>query len=280
MDRSLDACFSARPVWLTALVTMLGSFWSSGAANCRESPSFFTASCTILGSRRRSFATTESFLVTKIAEIAITTAISALTEPKLPEILHKEGVSPFRAQESQLEIANCQRLSIAPLNRNAKSRNSLAITGVCYHHNLWASQKSQKSLQFRSARTEGEVAPTQVWSCKWGAPSWVVVPTFAQAPWKRVLSNPTEIPPPPYRETGVAIPLSHCVPVVSQTIAATPPLLSLKNGLSQCPETDLSRGVVVAKACLWSLPRYRGRRSKQYRQSRSSGTLRTSVFKQ
>ena len=32
----------------------------------------------------------------------------------------------------------------------------------------------------------------------------------------------------PYRETSVAIPLSHCVPVVSQTVTATPPLLSVK----------------------------------------------------
>ena len=39
------------------------------------------------------------------------------------------------------------------------------------------------------------------------------------------LSDPTEIPP--LRKTGVAIPLSHCVPAVSQTIAATPPFLSV-----------------------------------------------------
>ena len=32
----------------------------------------------------------------------------------------------------------------------------------------------------------------------------------------------------PHHETVVAIPLSQCVPVLSQTIAATPPLLSVK----------------------------------------------------
>ena len=48
---------------------------------------------------------------------------------------------------------------------------------------------------------------------------------------------------PPYRETSVAIPLSHCVffPVVSQTIAATPPLLSVKMAYRN-PKTGLKRG--------------------------------------
>ena len=59
------------------------------------------------------------------------------------------------------------------------------------------------------------------------------------------LSDPTEIPP--YRETGVAIPLSHCVlPVVSQTIAATSPLLSPKMAYRN-PKTDLTRGVSQRK---------------------------------
>ena len=44
---------------------------------------------------------------------------------------------------------------------------------------------------------------------------------------------------PPYRETGVAIPL---FPVVSQTIAATPRLLSLQVAY-RSPKTGLTRGV-------------------------------------
>ena len=51
---------------------------------------------------------------------------------------------------------------------------------------------------------------------------------------------------PPYRETGVAIPLSHCVSVVSQTIAATPPLLSVKVAY-RGPKTGLTRGVSQKK---------------------------------
>ena len=60
------------------------------------------------------------------------------------------------------------------------------------------------------------------------------------------LSGPTKIPPPPYRETGVAIPLSDCVPVVSQTIAATPQLLSVKMAY-RSPKTDLTRGISQKK---------------------------------
>ena len=52
------------------------------------------------------------------------------------------------------------------------------------------------------------------------------------------LSDPTEIPP-PYREIGVAItPVALCFPVVSQTIAATPPLLSVKMAY-RSPKTGL-----------------------------------------
>ena len=53
----------------------------------------------------------------------------------------------------------------------------------------------------------------------------------------RALSDPTEIPP--YREASVARPLSHCVSVVSQTIAATPPPLSAQMA-HRSPKTDLS----------------------------------------
>ena len=62
----------------------------------------------------------------------------------------------------------------------------------------------------------------------------------------KMLSDPTEIPPPPYRETGVAIPLSHCV---SCGIAATPPLLSLKMAYRN-PKTGLTRGGLAEKARL------------------------------
>ena len=59
------------------------------------------------------------------------------------------------------------------------------------------------------------------------------------------LSDPTKIPPPPPGETGVAISLSHCVPV-PQTIAAIILLLSVKNGLWQS-KTDLTRGASQKK---------------------------------
>ena len=49
--------------------------------------------------------------------------------------------------------------------------------------------------------------------------------------------------PPPYRETGVAIPLSHCV---SCAIAATPSLLSLKMAY-RSPKTGLTRRVSQKK---------------------------------
>ena len=47
---------------------------------------------------------------------------------------------------------------------------------------------------------------------------------------------------PPYRETPVAQPLSHCV--VSQTIAAAPQLLSIKMAY---PKTDLGGRVLQKK---------------------------------
>ena len=60
-----------------------------------------------------------------------------------------------------------------------------------------------------------------------------------------MLSDPTEIPP-PHRETGVTIPLSHCFSVVSQTIAATPPLLSIKLAY-RSPKTGLGGGGIAGK---------------------------------
>ena len=48
--------------------------------------------------------------------------------------------------------------------------------------------------------------------------------------------------PPPYHETGVAIFCSNVFSVVSQTIAATPPLHSLKMAYRN-PKTGLTRGV-------------------------------------
>ena len=65
-------------------------------------------------------------LRTKIAQ-STSLAISALMEPNGQKSRRKRG---FGAQKSQLEIADRLRLSIAPLNRNAKSRKSLAISGV------------------------------------------------------------------------------------------------------------------------------------------------------
>ena len=60
-----------------------------------------------------------------------------------------------------------------------------------------------------------------------------------------ILGDPTEIAP-PHRETPVARLLSQ---VVLQTIAATPPLLSVKMGYRN-PKTGLARGGIARKACL------------------------------
>ena len=59
-----------------------------------------------------------------------------------------------------------------------------------------------------------------------------------------VLSDPTETPP--YRETSVAIPLSHCVSSGIADYRCYTPTSFLKNGLSQ-PKTDLTRGVSQKK---------------------------------
>ena len=59
------------------------------------------------------------------------------------------------------------------------------------------------------------------------------------------LSDPTEMPP-PYRETGVAIPLSHCVFCGVADYRCYTPTSSVKNGLSQ-RKTDPTRGVSQKK---------------------------------
>ena len=57
--------------------------------------------------------------------------------------------------------------------------------------------------------------------------------------------TPTEIPPPIARQ-GWQYPCRTVFPVVSQTIAATPPLLSLQMA-NRNPKTDLTRGVSQRK---------------------------------
>ena len=65
-------------------------------------------------------------------------------------------------------------------------------------------------------------------------------------------------------------------PVVSQTIAAAPPLLSIEVAYRK-PKTDLTRGVSQKKLASEAYRSYRGRRTKQYRRSRYSGVLRENV---
>ena len=65
-----------------------------------------------------------------------------------------------------------------------------------------------------------------------------------RGPGGRTSGDPTEISP-PYRLTGVPIPSRTVFPVVSQTIAATPPLLSLKMAYRN-PKTSLGRMASLA----------------------------------
>ena len=62
------------------------------------------------------------------------------------------------------------------------------------------------------------------------------------------LSDPTEIPP-PYRETGVAIPLSHCVSCGIADYRCYTRISFLKHGYRN-PKTGLTRGGIADKACL------------------------------
>ena len=61
------------------------------------------------------------------------------------------------------------------------------------------------------------------------------------------LSDPTEIPP--YRETGVAIPLSHSVSCGIADYRCYTPTSFSKNGLSQSKDRPNKRGI-AEKACL------------------------------
>ena len=70
------------------------------------------------------------------------------------------------------------------------------------------------------------------------------------------LSDATQIPPPIARQVQ-QYPCRTVFSMVSQTIAATTPLLSVKMAY-RSPTTDLTRGASQKKACLWSLSRYRG----------------------
>ena len=65
------------------------------------------------------------------------------------------------------------------------------------------------------------------------------------------LSDPTEIPPPPHRETGVAIPLSHCVSCGITDYRCYTPTSFLKNGLSQSkgrPNKGVSQTKLASEA--------------------------------
>ena len=75
------------------------------------------------------------------------------------------------------------------------------------------------------------------------------------------LSDPTEIPP--YRDTGVAIPLSHRVFCVVADYRCYTPASFRKNGRSQSKDRpNKGGGGIAEKACLLSLSNYRGRRTK------------------
>ena len=63
------------------------------------------------------------------------------------------------------------------------------------------------------------------------------------------LSHPTETPP-PYRETGVAIPLSHCVSCGIADYRCYTPTSFRKNGLSQSKDRPNKRGI-AEKACAY-----------------------------
>ena len=64
-----------------------------------------------------------------------------------------------------------------------------------------------------------------------------------------LLSDPTEIPPPTYCETGVAIPLSHCVSCGIADYRCYTPTSVCRNGLSQSKDRP-NKGGIAEKACL------------------------------
>ena len=90
------------------------------------------------------------------------------------------------------------------------------------------------------------------------------------------LSDPTDIPP--YRETGVAITLLHCVFCGIADYRCYTPTSFRKSGLSQSKDRPNKAGYRKRTLPLKPIA-LRGRRSKQYRQSRYSGTLSWSSFK-
>ena len=77
------------------------------------------------------------------------------------------------------------------------------------------------------------------------------------------LSDPTEIPP--YRETSLAIPMSHCVAVcvfcgIADYRCYTPTSFR-KSGLSQSEDGPNKEGI-AEEGWVLSLSRFRGRRTK------------------
>ena len=70
-------------------------------------------------------------------------------------------------------------------------------------------------------------------------------------PGVSTLSDPTEITPPPYRETGVAIPLSHCVSCGIADYRCYTPASVRKSGLSQSkdrPNKGVSQNKLASEA--------------------------------
>ena len=68
--------------------------------------------------------------------------------------------------------------------------------------------------------------------------------------------------------------MSHCVSCGIADYHFYTPTSFRKKGLSQSKDRPWQEGI-AEKTCLWSLSRCSGRRTKQYRQSRYSGTLRS-----
>ena len=78
---------------------------------------------------------------------------------------------------------------------------------------------------------------------------------------------------PPHRKTGCSnTPVALCFPVVSQTIAATPTLLSLTVAY-RIPKTGLTRGASQKKLASAAYRAIGGVARNSNRQSRYSGTL-------
>ena len=117
--------------------------------NCPEGPKTHNFQTSF--GHRNDFLSQGSKLSAPNRTIAIASAfrVDGATSPEIPQ---KEEVW---VQKSQPEIANRQRLSIAPLNRNAALLSLVSeiatISGVRDGHR---NRKSQKSLRFRCAKLE------------------------------------------------------------------------------------------------------------------------------